>query len=134
MPAFDPVAVLAALAEETRLRIALLLAAEGELCVCELMHALGLAQPKISRHLALLRELGLVSDRREGVWIHYRLGGELPAWVRDLLQNLVKARGAAKPYAQDRRKLSRAPVRPPSRCCAPATRSASSAGALPSVA
>jgi biotin operon repressor len=67
-----------ALADPTRLRCLLLLATEGELCVCELTHALNESQPKISRHLAMLREAGIVSDRREGLWVHYRLSPDLP--------------------------------------------------------
>src|SRR3989304_3575780 len=74
-----------ALADPTRLRCLLLLAAEGELCVCELTHALGESQPKISRHLAMLRAAGIVSDRREGLWVHYRLNPELPPWAREVL-------------------------------------------------
>ncbi|HOP16540.1 MAG TPA: metalloregulator ArsR/SmtB family transcription factor, partial [Gammaproteobacteria bacterium] len=69
------------LANDTRLRSLMLLLRHDELCVCELTHALGVAQPQISRHLALLRESGLVSDRREGLWVHYRVHPELPDWV-----------------------------------------------------
>ena len=63
----------ALLADPTRLRCVVLLQREGELCVCELVHALDLPQPKVSRHLALLREAGVVEDRRAGQWVHYRL-------------------------------------------------------------
>ena len=55
------------LANDIRLRSLMRLLRDDELCVCELIHALGVAQPHISRHLALLRESGLVSDRREGL-------------------------------------------------------------------
>jgi len=44
--------------------------AEGELCVCELSHALNLSQPKISRHLALLHESGMLVVRRSETWMH----------------------------------------------------------------
>ena len=70
-----------ALSHEIRLRSLLLMQAQGELCVCELTHALGLSQPMISRHLALLREAGLVSDRRAGVWIYYTINPALPDWA-----------------------------------------------------
>jgi ArsR family transcriptional regulator len=60
-------------ADLTRLRVLVLLAREGELCVCEPTHALGEIQPKIPRHLALLREAEVVLDRRQGQWIYYRL-------------------------------------------------------------
>ena len=73
------------LADETRLRCILLIQKEHELCVCELMEALQESQPKISRHLAQLRECGLLIDRREGKWIFYRLNPRLPAWIQDVL-------------------------------------------------
>jgi ArsR family transcriptional regulator len=62
-----------ALADETRLQILLLLMGEEELCVCDIMRALGITQSKASRHLRYLFNVGLVSDRREGVWMNYRL-------------------------------------------------------------
>ena len=63
-----------ALADETRLRILALLG-PGELCVCDLMAALQLPQSTVSRHLAVLRNAGWVSGRRQGVWMYYRLLG-----------------------------------------------------------
>jgi ArsR family transcriptional regulator len=62
-----------ALADETRLRILGLLLT-GEVCVCDIHESLKIPQPKASRHLAYLRKAGLVETRREGLWIHYRLG------------------------------------------------------------
>jgi ArsR family transcriptional regulator len=63
-----------ALADATRLRILGLLLT-GEVCVCDIHQSLKIPQPKASRHLAYLRRSGLVDTRREGLWIHYRLGG-----------------------------------------------------------
>jgi ArsR family transcriptional regulator len=62
-----------ALADATRLRILGLLLT-GEICVCDIHESLKIPQPKASRHLAYLRRTGLVETRREGLWIHYRLG------------------------------------------------------------
>jgi len=62
-----------ALADETRLQILWLLLGEEELCVCDIMRALGITQSKASRHLRYLFNVGLVSDRREGAWMYYRL-------------------------------------------------------------
>jgi ArsR family transcriptional regulator len=62
-----------ALGDSTRLRILGLLL-HGEVCVCHIHESLKVSQPKVSRHLAYLRAAGLVETRREGVWIHYRLG------------------------------------------------------------
>jgi len=61
-----------ALSDRTRLRIVNLLRS-GELCVCDLVDILGVAQPKASRHLAYLRRAGLVLARKEGLWHFYRL-------------------------------------------------------------
>lgn len=71
--------------DETRLRIVLILAAEQQLCVCELAHALDEIQPKVSRHLAQLRTLGLVADHRREQWTFYRLRDDLPTWVAALI-------------------------------------------------
>jgi ArsR family transcriptional regulator len=61
-----------ALADRTRLRLVNLMAG-GEICVCFLVEALGISQPKVSRHLAYLRRAGVVAARRDGKWMHYRL-------------------------------------------------------------
>ena len=61
------------LADETRLRILMLLYAEGELCVCDIIAALLLPQSTISRHLAYLKKSAAVIDRREGLWIYYSI-------------------------------------------------------------
>jgi ArsR family transcriptional regulator len=82
----DPLNLYKALADDTRLQSLLLIQQEGELCVCELTTALDLSQPKISRHLAQLRACGLLQDRREGVWVHYRLNPKLPAWAATVIE------------------------------------------------
>ncbi len=61
-----------ALSEPVRVRIMYLLLEAGELCVCDLVDTLGVSQSVVSRHLAYLRNHGLVATRREGVWIYYR--------------------------------------------------------------
>lgn len=62
------------LSEPIRLRLLHLLShTEPELCVCDLVAVLGSPQGTISRHLTQLRHVGFVSDRREGVWVYYRL-------------------------------------------------------------
>ncbi|WP_305043992.1 ArsR/SmtB family transcription factor [Geoalkalibacter sp.] len=79
-----------ALADETRLRILALLT-RGELCVCDLMSILDLPQSTVSRHLAYLRNAGLVVDRRQGVWMYYQLAPAADALHSDI-QQLVKLR------------------------------------------
>lgn len=106
------------LADTTRLRCLLLLQSEGELCVCELIHAIGDSQPKISRHLAHLRKSELVVDRREGLWVHYQLNPNLPEWVNTVLAETLAAVSTEQPYGSDLVSLSDMPNRPGGRCCA----------------
>ncbi|MGB1109729.1 MAG: metalloregulator ArsR/SmtB family transcription factor [Gammaproteobacteria bacterium] len=94
--------VLKALSDSTRLRITFLLREAGELCVCDLQAVLGISQPKISRHLKVLRDESLVLDRRQGTWIHYRINEDLPSWVRELLAAALTGAGQFTPYREDR--------------------------------
>ncbi|HFT1535314.1 TPA: metalloregulator ArsR/SmtB family transcription factor [Raoultella ornithinolytica] len=82
----SPLQLFKNLSDETRLSLVLLLREKGELCVCELSETLRQSQPKISRHLALLRETGLLIDRRDGKWIHYRLSPHMPAWAAAVIE------------------------------------------------
>jgi ArsR family transcriptional regulator len=68
----DILTVFKALSEETRLRIIKLLE-HGELCVCDIVAALDMIQPKVSFHLAVLKEAGLIKDRKQGKWTHYSI-------------------------------------------------------------
>ncbi len=68
----DLLNIFKALSDETRLRILKLLE-EGELCVCDVVAALEMVQPKVSFHLGVLKEAGLIKDRKQGKWIHYRI-------------------------------------------------------------
>lgn len=74
-----------AFADETRLRILNLLASNKELCVCDIQSILELSQPKVSRHLAYLRNAGLVGVRREGLWKHYSLVAPQGGFHRGLI-------------------------------------------------
>lgn len=85
-----PVTFYKNLAEETRLKILMLTIEEAELCVCEYVNALGLSQPKISRHLAQLRSFGLLTDRKEGKWVFYSLSKSLLAWERESILSCVQ--------------------------------------------
>lgn len=106
------------LGDLTRLRALALLIREGELCVCELTHALGEIQPKVSRHLALLREAAVVLDRRQGQWIYYRLNPKLPEWAQTVLTETAEGIAKQAPFNTDRLALSRMPNRPGRACCA----------------
>lgn len=82
------------LADETRLHSVLLIAQEGELCVCELTTALNETQPKISRHLAMLRKSQVLLDRRQGQWVFYRINPALPDWARQNITQTVEQNAA----------------------------------------
>jgi ArsR family transcriptional regulator len=69
---FDLVRLFAALADPTRLRLLNLMHGR-EVCVCYFVEILNQSQPKISRHLAYLRNAGIVSARRDGKWMHYSI-------------------------------------------------------------
>ncbi|MCK9386790.1 MAG: metalloregulator ArsR/SmtB family transcription factor [Sulfuritalea sp.] len=104
-----------AVADATRRRILALLATQGELCVCELTAALDDIQPKISRHLGVLKDAGVVAPRREGTWMFYRLDASLPPWTAALLDTLPT--GAVPEFATDLKRLKTMAGRP-ERCAA----------------
>lgn len=108
----DVARLMKALGDPTRLRMLALLSC-GELCVCHIEAALGLPQPTVSRQLTILKVAGLVTARREGSWIHYRLAdqdehisrrvlrslfGKLPV-QRALARNIARLRAARGPQA-----------------------------------
>jgi ArsR family transcriptional regulator len=82
--------VLAALADRTRLRL-LNLMRSGEICVCFFVDVLDEPQPKISRHLAVLRRVGLVSVRREAKWMHYSIAQPKHETARRVFGETLKA-------------------------------------------
>jgi ArsR family transcriptional regulator, arsenate/arsenite/antimonite-responsive transcriptional repressor len=93
-----------ALSDETRLRIVKLLE-QGELCVCEIVAALGIVQPRASFHLGVLRGAKLIKDRKQGKWIHYRLN-EADLFSRMLMVSVCeKADGSL--IVEDRKRLAR---------------------------
>jgi len=85
-----PLTLFKCLSDDTRLRCMLLIQDQGELCVCELMQALGQIQPKVSRNLAQLRTYGLLSGTKHGQWAYYRLNSNLAPWVIELLETTIK--------------------------------------------
>ena len=87
------------LSDEVRLQILWLLFNHRELCVCDVMAALGITQSKASRHLGTLRHAGLVTDRKEGLWSHYSLVAAADPLARAHLKALKKEL-AARPDAR----------------------------------
>jgi ArsR family transcriptional regulator len=101
-----------ALSDPTRLRL-LSLMGEQEICVCYLVEILGSPQPKISRHLAHLRSAGIVSARREGKWMHYRVTMPLHIGALQVLQQTLESLRDDKAMQADRARLEKV-------CCSPA--------------
>lgn len=101
-----------ALSDPTRLRCLLLLLSEQQICVCEFVHALGLSQPRVSRHLAQLRDMGIVADERRGQWVYYRLHPDLPQWALTTLEAVFQAEA----MSDIRQRLASMPNRPSVSC------------------
>ena len=106
-----PEKMLSALADKTRLRL-LNLMAEREICVCYFTSILNESQPKISRHLAYLRRAGLVTARREGKWMHYRIDVASTAATRPVLDAVLRWLQADTQMQAERKRLEQA-------CCTP---------------
>lgn len=82
----DPIAFYKCLTDDIRLKTLMLTHYHGELCVCELMQALDEdSQPKVSRNLALLKKANILSDRKHGQWVFYRINPALPLWVKSVI-------------------------------------------------
>ncbi|MCX6558366.1 MAG: metalloregulator ArsR/SmtB family transcription factor [Candidatus Aminicenantes bacterium] len=97
------VTIFKALADDTRLRVLKLLG-RGELCVCEIAAALDMEQPRLSFHLRILKEAGIVQVRRQERWILYRLNeGDL--FIRFLLLAIAE-RISAEQAGLDRKRLA----------------------------
>jgi len=101
----------AGLADPTRLRLLNLMNGR-EVCVCYFVEILRQGQPKISRHLAYLRKAGIVSARREGKWMHYRITTQADEAAGSILTAVLTSLANDKQMQADRAKLDRA-------CCAP---------------
>lgn len=102
-----------ALGDATRLRILGLLLA-GEVCVCDIHESLKITQPKASRHLAYLRRAGLVTARREGLWMHYRLADTRDPLIETVRQAVTHALSHVESVRRDAARLERK-----TGCCAP---------------
>lgn len=99
----DIVTIFKALADDTRVRVLKLLGG-GEFCVCEIAFALGLEQPRLSFHLRILKEAGIILDRRQERWVLYRLNEE-DMFIRFLLM-AISERIAPELARKDRERLS----------------------------
>ena len=100
-----------ALADRTRLRLINLIG-ESEVCVCFFVAILKSSQPKISRHLAYLRQAGVVAARREGKWMHYRLAEPPDKHAAHIFREVRASLAEHPEFQRDREKLLQV-------CCAP---------------
>lgn len=99
-------AVFKALSDESRLRIINLLFFSGELCVCDIEQVMGFTQTKVSRHLAYLRRIGLVGDRRHGLWMLYSIASPKDEEQRQILDFLAQLLRSNEIAQKDARRLS----------------------------
>lgn len=100
-----------ALGDNTRLRL-LNLMGDQEICVCYFVEILGQSQPKISRHLAYLRNAGIVTTRRDGKWMHYRIVMPPNEGAAKLLQQTLAWLKEERSMQADHTRLTKA-------CCTP---------------
>jgi ArsR family transcriptional regulator len=100
-----------ALADRTRLRLLNLMRGD-EVCVCFFVEVLKTNQPKISRHLAYLRRAGVVSARREGKWMHYRISEPTEPHAARVMREVMEWLARDEEMQRDRERLIKA-------CCAP---------------
>ncbi len=112
-----PVQFFKCLSDDTRLHCVALLQKEGKLCVCELTAAMALPQPKISRHLALLRQCGLLQDSREGQWVFYQISDTLPDWSKPLLDNVLNSVEQSDAFQNAQQRLHHMANRPEKLLC-----------------
>ncbi len=100
------------LSDSTRLRALALMADQGEVCVCELVAALELSQPKISRHLGAMRDSGLVLSRRDAQWVFYGMNPKLPDWQQQVVNGALAGLQDDPQITHDKHRLSRMLDRP----------------------
>lgn len=108
---FDMETFFTALADKTRLRL-LNLMRDDEICVCFFTEVLEESQPKVSRHLAYLRNAGIVEARRDGKWMHYRIVKPQNPFAAEVLEDTLRWLASQDIMQQDYQKLAVA-------CCAP---------------
>ena len=89
---FDPITFYKCLTDDIRLKTLMLTHYHGELCVCELMEAMEEdSQPKVSRNLAVLKKAQVITDRKHGQWVFYRINPELPLWAKSVIAHTTES-------------------------------------------
>ena len=82
--------IIKALSDEGRLRIVNLLKAKSGVCVCEITEIINLSQPTISSHLKKLEEAGIITFRKDGLWVNYYLNDDMDSECRELIAMIIK--------------------------------------------
>lgn len=108
---FDAELFFSALADKTRLRL-LNLMRDGEVCVCFFAETLGTNNPKISRHLSYLKRAALVTGRRDGKWMHYRINKPSDPQAKAVFDATMKLLKQNPEMQRDRKRLA-------DHCCLP---------------
>ena len=84
------VGIMESLSDPIRINI-LELMMDGEICVCDIVNVTGLSQSKISYHIKILKDSGLISDRQEGRWVYYKLDLEVLSEIQNWIGNLIQS-------------------------------------------
>ncbi len=104
----NPLQLFKCLSDDTRLKSVLMISEQSEACVCDLMAALELDQPKVSRHLAELRKCNILRDERRGKWVYYQIHPDLPDWAKTIIREAAKNNNSYFSDALKKLKLSSA--------------------------
>jgi ArsR family transcriptional regulator, arsenate/arsenite/antimonite-responsive transcriptional repressor len=123
--AYDLALLFAALSDRTRLRLLNLMDGR-EVCVCYFVEILAQSQPKISRHLAYLRRAGVVTSRREGKWVHYKIVVPANTGAAKILRETLAVLREDKAMQADLSRLNKS-------CCAPQKVSALDGAPIPAI-
>jgi ArsR family transcriptional regulator len=107
----DHTEIFATLSNETRLRCLYLAARHHEVCVCEVVDSLGVAQPTASKALNALKAAGLVKDRRDANWIYYRLNESMPTWIEAVVHATLDQLARSKIYLEDDKRFRKSRAR-----------------------
>jgi len=95
------------LSDPTRLRLLNLIHRAGEICVCEMVDALGVPQYNVSRHVHVLVEAGWLADRRLGKWIYYRISDKLKPYQYAVLEAVERLREERRDFQEDEKRAGR---------------------------
>lgn len=113
----DSTHIFSALANETRLRCLYLVATNGEVCVCEIVEALGIPQPSASKALNALKRAGLLCDRKDANWNYFSLNTEMPEWAALVVDATVSGLASSQAHTADQKRFKRLDLRSAGAVC-----------------